>query len=72
MADRTSVCRTRLTKARGERLDQLLLGMLAADRICKADLEQMSTAAAVNGLPPQPVATLRTRLRRLEQHRRPG
>jgi len=66
-ADRTGERRTRLTKAQGEKLDQLLLALLEAGRTSTADLERLAAAAAADGLPAQGAGTLRTRLRRLAQ-----
>jgi hypothetical protein len=71
-ADRTGERRTRLTKAQGERLDQLLLAMLQSGRTSKAELERVSAAAATDGLPAQGLSTLRTRLRRLQQQQEAG
>ena len=63
--NRTGERRTRLTKAQAEHLDQLLLAMVQAGQTTKADLEKLAADATANGLPPQPVATLRTRMGRL-------
>ena len=63
--DRTGERRTRLTKGQAERVDQILLELLAKGRTGKADLERLAERLAGMNLPPQGVSTLRTRLSRL-------
>jgi hypothetical protein len=60
-ADRTGERRTRLTKAQGEKVNEVLAGLLARGTTSTADLQQVADAAS------QPLSTIRTRLRRLQQ-----
>jgi hypothetical protein len=60
-ADRTGERRTRLTKAQGEKVNEVLAGLLARGTTSAADLQQVADAAG------QPLSTIRTRLRRLKQ-----
>ncbi len=58
--------RTRLTRAQGAQLDEILLELLEQNRTSSADLLAAAATAAAHGLPAQGVNTLRTRLRRIQ------